>query len=211
LASCAQPKPKLNAELEPQPQPQPQPLASSLSRWHRFDRLPSLRLLSRSQVARPLHPPHYKPRNVQWRYTKHGLPITLIEVRSWFPERAGKEETAVHTAYMMEHYIRRMQQQQGGRVTRACLLLDMRGFRPATLPYVRICIEILRRHYPGRLGAACFYHVPPYFIPVWKLIRPLLDEEIMNKVHFLPSSVKDTDEAIAWCAVSTSLLLSHLP
>ena len=26
------------------------------------------------------------------------------------------------------------------------------------------------------LGAACFYHVPPYFIPVWKLIRPLLDE-----------------------------------
>jgi hypothetical protein len=26
------------------------------------------------------------------------------------------------------------------------------------------------------LGAACFYHVPPYFVPVWKLIRPLLDE-----------------------------------
>ena len=26
-------------------------------------------------------------------------------------------------------------------------------------------------------------------------------QEIMNKVHFLPSSVKDTDEAIAWCAV----------
>jgi hypothetical protein len=182
-------------------EPPPSSLSSvgSSGRWHRFDRLPSLRLLSRSHDARPLHPPHYKPRNVQWRYTKHGLPITLIEVRSWFPERAGKEETAVHTAYMMEHYIRRMQQQQGGRVTRACLLLDMRGFRPATLPYVRICIEILRRHYPGRLGAACFYHVPPYFIPVWKLIRPLLDEEIMNKVHFLPSSVKDTDGAIAWC------------
>ena len=36
-------------------------------------------------------------------------------------------------------------------------------------------------------------------------------QEIMNKVHFLPSSVKDKDEAIAWCAVSTSLLLPHTP
>ena len=130
-------------------------------------------MLSRSPKARPLHPPHYKPRGVQWRYTKHGLPITLIEVRSWFPERAGAEETATHAAYMMEHYIRRMPQHRGARVTRCCLLLDMRGFRPATLPYVRTCIEILRRHYPGRLGAACFYDVPPYFVPVWKINRRL--------------------------------------
>ena len=82
---------------------------------------------------------------------------------------------------------------------RVCLPLDMRGFRPATLPYVRECINVLRLHYPGRLGAACFYKVPAYFHPVWKLIKPLLDEEIMNKVHFLPGSVQDREDAIEWC------------
>ena len=82
----------------------------------------------------------------------------------------------MHTAYMMEHYIRRMPMHNGRRVQRVCLLMDMRGFRACTLPYVRECINVLRMHYPGRLGAACFFRVPGYFIPVWNLIRPLLDE-----------------------------------
>ena len=34
---------------------------------------------------------------------------------------------------------------------------------------------------------------------MWKIIRPLLDEEIMNKVHFLPGSVQDREDAIEWC------------
>ena len=134
--------------------------ASSVSSVSWYRRWYRKALLSRSPKARPLHPPHYKPRGVQWRYTKHGLPITLIEVRSWFPERAGAEETATHAAYMMvtltltrtrtltlaltlalnpkpdpgrdqEHYIRRMPQRGGQHVTRCCLLLDMRGFRHA--------------------------------------------------------------------------------
>ena len=146
-----------------------------------------------------LHPPHNKPPMMQWRYTRHGLPITLIEVKRWFPERCGRHEVEMHTAYMMEHYIRRMPTTNGQRVERVCLLMDLSGFRATTLPYVRECINVLRLHYPGRLGAACFYRVPPYFIPIWNIIKPLLDEEIMLKTHFLPGSVRDVEAAIRWC------------
>lgn len=148
-----------------------------------------------------LHPPHNKPPMMQWRYTRHGLPITLIEVKRWFPERCGRHEVMMHTAYMMEHYLRRMPaaNANGQRVERVCLMMDLSGFRATTLPYVRECINVLRLHYPGRLGAACFYGVPPYFIPIWNIIKPLLDEEIMLKTHFLPGSVRDVEAAIQWC------------
>ena len=91
--------------------------SGSGGRWQRsLDRLTPSRLFGRSRSALELHPPHSKPRNMQWRYTKHGLPITLIEVRSWYPERCGTKEVVTHTAYMMEHYIRRMPAARGKRV-----------------------------------------------------------------------------------------------
>ncbi len=57
---------------------------------------------------------------------------------------------------------------------------------------------MLRSHYPGRLGAACFFNTPGYFYPVWKIISPWLDGEILSKTFFLPNSVTNTDEAVLW-------------
>ena len=57
---------------------------------------------------------------------------------------------------------------------------------------------MLRSHYPGRLGAACFFNTPGYFYPVWKIISPWLNEEIMQKTFFLPKSVRNAEEAILW-------------
>ena len=94
----------------------------------------------------------------------------------------------------------------------------MRGFRPATLPYVRECINVLRLHYPGRLGAACFYKVPAYFHPVWKLIKPLLDvlaPELRAKVHILGSDYEeflrgDLDkEALEFLRADSAVISSH--
>ena len=94
----------------------------------------------------------------------------------------------------MEHYIRRMPP----RVTRVCLIMDMRGFKSWMLPHVHAAVDILRNHYPGRAGAMCFMNVPGYFHPLWKIISPWLDEEILGKTFFAPGSVKDVEQAIAW-------------
>ena len=104
-----------------------------------------------------------------------------------------------HVAYQMEHYIRRMPiRGRGRRVQRACIVLDMTGFRPTTLPQIKECIDVLRNHYPGRLGIAACINVPPYFHPVWKIVSPLLDAEILSKTFFLPSNVDNVEKAIAW-------------
>ena len=66
------------------------------------------------------------------------------------------------------------------------------------LPAVREAVGVLRHHYPGRLGAACFINVPGYFHPVWKIISPWLNEEILEKTFFLPNSVDDVEKAVAW-------------
>jgi len=149
-----------------------------------------------------LHPPHTRPALQQWRYTRSGMPITLFEASSWHPERVPHDERVRHTAYHMEHYIRRMPHRGHGygarRVQRVCIVLDMTGFRPTTLPQVKECIDVLRNHYPGRLGVAAFINVPPYFHPVWRMISPLLDEEILSKTFFLPAAVDNAEKAIKW-------------
>ena len=99
----------------------------------------------------------------------------------------------------MEHYIRRMPTRAGGRRVQRCMIvMDMRGFKVSMLPYVRECISVLRNHYPGRLGAACFINVPSYFYPAFNIISPLLDEEILSKTFFLPKSVSDVNLAVEW-------------
>eukprot|EP00966_Prymnesium_polylepis_P261517 6040548-Prymnesium_polylepis.1 len=64
----------------------------------------------------------------------------------------------------MEHYVRRMGRRNGRQVERCCILMDMAGFRPATLPHVYDCIEVLRKHYPGREHGTRIRanaHIPP--------------------------------------------------
>ena len=64
--------------------------------------------------------------------------------------------------------------------------MDMDGFKPSLLPHIKSAIDVLRSHYPGRLGCACFINTPGYFYPVWKIIGPWLDAEILTKTFFLP-------------------------
>jgi len=148
----------------------------------------------------PLHPPHTRPPFTQWRYTRQGMPITVCIVNNWYPERCSHDERIRHVAYHIEHYIRRMPVRAGGtrRVQRACFMVDLHNFRPAMLPYIKASIDILRSHYPSRLGVACFFNVPGYFHPVWKIISPWLDEEIISKTFFLPRSVSTIDQAVHW-------------
>ena len=74
----------------------------------------------------------------------------------------------------------------------ACLCVDLQ------LPHIKSAINVLRSHYPGRLGCACFINTPGYFHPVWKIISPLLDDEILSKTFFLPGSVTDVEKAVQW-------------
>ena len=146
-----------------------------------------------------LHPPHTRPPLAQWRYTRHGMPITHVDVRLWHPERySDKKEVTRHCAYHMEHYVRRMPQKNGRQVQRCCIIMSLKGFRASAVPYVCECIQILRMHYPGRLGVAVLYNVPSYFWPLWPIFKKLFDEEIMSKVHFLDTSVCDVEGVIRW-------------
>jgi hypothetical protein len=67
-------------------------------------------------------------------------------------------------------------------VQRCAILISLSGFKASMVPYVCECIQILRKHYPGRLGVACLYNTPPYWYPFWRIFCGLFDEEIMSKV-----------------------------
>lgn len=103
-----------------------------------------------------LHPPHHRPPLMQWRCTRSGMPITLFCANEWHPERCSHTERIRHVAYHMEHYIRRMPTRGHGslRVQRACIILDMTGFRPTTIPQIKECIDVLRNR-TLRAGGAC--------------------------------------------------------
>ena len=61
-----------------------------------------------------LHPPHVKPAFAHWVYTRHGMPVTYINVKAWHPELfKSKDECTRFCAYHMEHYIRRMPIRRG--------------------------------------------------------------------------------------------------
>ena len=104
-----------------------------------------------------------------------------------------------HVSYHMEHYIRRMPTRAGGsrRIQRACIILDMDGFRPTTLPYIKECIDVLRNHYPGRLGAACFINVPPYFYPAYALPRGA-PVRVHLRARALPASCMQPAPPVPW-------------
>jgi len=143
----------------------------------------------------PLIPPHNRPPMQHWRYTRQGMPITYFTCWDWRPDKAKRDERIRCVAYHMEHYIRRM---PNPRVQRVCLIMDMRGFKASMLPNVHDCVCVLRNHYPGRAGAMCFINVPGYFHPLWRIISPWLDEEILSKTFFAPGSVDDAEKAIKW-------------
>ena len=154
-----------------------------------------------------LHPPHSCPPLQSWRYTKHGMPITLFECWRWRPNLATSSERVRHIAYHMEHGVRRMPPTSrggggnppiGGGVQRICVVMDLRGFETWMVPYVKTSVDVLRNHYPGRAGVICFINVPAYFRPVWKVIRPWLDDEIRGKTFFAPEGVDDIERAIGW-------------
>ena len=85
---------------------------------------------------------------------------------------------------------------------RVCVVLDARGAPSSSLfdvaKKMQKALPVFQAHYPGRLGAACFINVPGYFHPIWRIISPWLDDEILSKTFFLPKSVDDFEHAIRW-------------
>ena len=146
-----------------------------------------------------LHPPHTLPALQHWRFTRSGMPITCVHAGQWHPETLSREERVKFIAYHMEHYVRRMPKtQRGKQVQRACLIIDLSGFRLSTLPAIKETIAVLRDHYPSRLGVAAIINVPTSMRRVWQVVRVLLDKQILEKFHFLPEEVIDVEGAISW-------------
>jgi len=152
---------------------EPSPPEAAAAHSGRPAYLPTLRIghyfgRGKGGGGRSLHPPHTKPPLAHWVYTRHGMPVTYVNVRAWHPERfTSRDECTRFCAYHMEHYIRRMPVRRGRRVQRACILISLSGFKASMVPHVCECIQVLRRHYPGRLGVACLYNTPSYWYPFW--------------------------------------------
>lgn len=143
-----------------------------------------------------LDPPHNCPPLQRWRTTRHGLPVTYFQSWMWRPDLASKFDFERHIAYHMDHFVRRMNRARG--VSRICIIFDMSGFESWMLSYIKTSVDILRLHYPGRAGAMCFINCPSYFLTLWKIISPWLDDEIRSKTFFAPKSVDDGEKAIAY-------------
>ena len=69
-------------------------------------------------------------------------------------------------------------------------VFDMSGFGLGNMDWdtATMVIKIFESYYPETLGHALIYNAPTVFSAVWKIVKPMLDPVVREKVHFAGSA-----------------------
>jgi hypothetical protein len=70
------------------------------------------------------------------------------------------------------------------------VVFDMTGLSLGNVDWdtAPMVIKIFQSHYPETLGHAVVYNAPGIFSAVWKIVKPMLDPAVREKVHFASSA-----------------------
>ena len=74
----------------------------------------------------------------------------------------------------------------------AFAVFDMSGFGLSNMDWdtATMVIKIFESYYPETLGHALIYNAPTVFSAVWKIVKPMLDPAVREKVHFASSATE---------------------
>ncbi|CAN8328102.1 unnamed protein product [Cochlearia groenlandica] len=149
----------------------------------------------------------YKPHEILWSDVAHEGETGKIS-RASFHDRYGRtvlimrpavqtttspEGNIRHLVYLLENAIINLPKGQ----EQISLLIDFTGWTIANrspMKTTRETIHILQSHYPERLGISFFYNPPRLFQAVYKAVKYLLDPRTAQKVNFVYSKDKASDE-----------------
>jgi hypothetical protein len=114
---------------------------------------------------------------------RFGRPIVVFNARRYNPTKRDLEGTVKLFVYELEHIISMMKPG----VERMLVILDLQGYKRKhnDLACARVCLGIFQDYYPERLGAAIVVNHSWIFWAFWTLIKPFLDKNTRQKVHFL--------------------------
>jgi hypothetical protein len=78
----------------------------------------------------------------------------------------------------------------GADVETSSVVFDMTGLSLGNVDWdvAPMVIKIFQSHYPETLGHAVVYNAPGIFSAVWKIVKPMLDPAVREKVHFASSA-----------------------
>lgn len=75
------------------------------------------------------------------------------------------------------------------RMSAATIIFDLSKFSMANMEYepVKFLISCLENHYPECLAQLFVHKAPWLFNPIWNIVKPWLDAEVVSKIHFTKS------------------------
>lgn len=124
---------------------------------------------------------------------KYGRPIIYMK-----PKYQNTKESIhqlEHLVYTLERAIRSMQ----NGVEKLVLFIDFEGYSMRNTPSVKMMREtltVLQDYYPERLGLAICLNAPTLFHTFYKIIKPFIDKNTVQKIYFF--KVNNTKKSKEW-------------
>jgi hypothetical protein len=109
-------------------------------------------------------------------------PVFYIHVRIHDPRQQTFEALRTFTLYNMETARLFLT----APTYQSCLVFDMTdfGLRNMDWPFIQFLVKAFEAYYPETLGTMAIHKAPWIFAGIWKILRPLLDPVVADKVVF---------------------------
>ncbi|KAI9373933.1 CRAL-TRIO domain-containing protein [Aspergillus egyptiacus] len=131
-----------------------------------------------------------------------GRPVAVVRIRLHRPGEQSEEALN----QFITHVVESVRLLIVAPVETATVLFDMTGFSLANMEYapVKFIIRCFETYYPDCLGVLLIHNAPRVFNGVWKIIKPWMDQRIVEKIVFT-RTVADLEKYIDRDRIPTEL------
>jgi len=126
---------------------------------------------------------------------RQGCPVIYARAKTHKASTQTNEEMLKYIVYQME--TSRTLIPSGEGIETTSVFLDMSGLGMSSMDWdtATMVPKIFQNNYPELLNKAVIWNAPTLFSGVWKVIKPMLDPAVQEKIRFA-SSTKDIEDMI---------------
>mmetsp|Transcript_173343 Transcript_173343/g.550274 ORF Transcript_173343/g.550274 Transcript_173343/m.550274 type:complete len:303 (-) Transcript_173343:287-1195(-) len=121
-------------------------------------------------------------------FDKTGLPIFWVFSGRHIRAERNAQETVKFVLYNLEQAVRTAELRG---LEQMCIVVDLSGFSTKSMDYevIKCLTDILKRHYPERVGKILLWNAPSVFGMSWSIVRNWIDPVTRQKVQFVSGDV----------------------
>jgi len=121
-------------------------------------------------------------------FDKTGLPIFWVFSGRHSRAERNAQETIKFVLYNLEQAVRTAESRG---LEQMCIVVDLSGFSTRSMDYevIKCLTDILKRHYPERVGKILLWNAPFVFGVSWSIVRNWIDPVTRQKVQFVSGDV----------------------